>query len=175
MYNEACDILNNTLLQQKISYQLVPPHIHFWNTTERSIQTFKDYFIAGICSTDPKYPAQEWDRLLSQATITLNILQTSMTNPKLSAYAAIFGINDFNWCPLAPPGNKVIVHEKTENHRSWSHYGTDGCYIGPSMEHYRCVQCFMTATSSVRNVDTLTLFPATIPFPKMETEDYLQK
>ena len=43
------------------------------------------------------------------------------------------------------------------------------------MDHYICVQCFMTETSSVWNVYTLTLFPSAIPFPKIETEDYLQK
>ena len=33
----------------------------------------------------------------------------------------------------------------------------------------------MTEASIVRNVDTLTIFPATIPSPKMETEDYLRQ
>ena len=43
------------------------------------------------------------------------------------------------------------------------------------MEHYIRVQCFIPATSSVPNVDTLTLFPAAIQYPKIETEDYLQQ
>ena len=43
------------------------------------------------------------------------------------------------------------------------------------MEHYRSVQCFMPATSSVRNVDTLNFFPSATPLPKMETEYYLQQ
>ena len=33
----------------------------------------------------------------------------------------------------------------------------------------------MPETSSVCNVDTLTLFPDAIPYPKMDTEDYLQQ
>ena len=41
------------------------------------------------------------------------------------------------------------------------------------MERYICIQCFIQDTSSVHNVDTLTYFTATIPFPKMETEYYL--
>ena len=86
-----------------------------------------------------------------------------------------FGIHDFNRCPLAPPNTKVIVHEKTDNLRYCSPHGTYGWYIGPSMEHYRCVKKFIPTTSSVHNVDTLTLFPASIPFPKMETEDYLRQ
>ena len=46
--NEACGILNKTLLKQKISYQLVPPHIHLRNAAEISIHTFKVHFIAGL-------------------------------------------------------------------------------------------------------------------------------
>ena len=43
------------------------------------------------------------------------------------------------------------------------------------MEHYRCVQCFMPTTSSVRNMNTLTFFPAAIASPKTKTQDYLQQ
>ena len=35
--------------------------------------------IPGLCSTDSKYPAQEWDYLLLQVTMTLNLLRTSCT------------------------------------------------------------------------------------------------
>ena len=85
MDNEACDILKKNLLQQKISYQLVPPSIHSWNAAERDIQIFTDHFIAGLCSNYPKYPGQEWYRLLPQATMNLNLLWTSKKNPKLSS------------------------------------------------------------------------------------------
>ena len=93
MDNEAFDLLNKTLLNKKIPYQLVPLHIHRLNYAERSIQPFKDHFITVLCSTDPKYPAQEWYRLLPQATMTINLLCTYRTNPKLSAYVTIIGIN----------------------------------------------------------------------------------
>ena len=74
-----------------------------------------------------------------------------------------------------PPGIKVIVHEKTYNCWTWSLHFTDDWYIGPSMEHYICVQCFIPKTSSVRNVNTLTLFPDATPFTKMERKQYLQQ
>ena len=115
--NKAFDLLKKTLLKQNISYQLVTLHIHTRNTVERDIQNLKDHFIGGICSTDPKYSAHEWIYLLPQATTTLNLFQTSMKNPKLSAYAAISGIHEFNRCPLAA-GTKVIFHEKTDNPQS---------------------------------------------------------
>ena len=106
--------------------------------------------------------------------MNLNTLCTSSANPKLLAYAAIFSIHDFNRCPLAPPGTKVIVHEKTDNRRSWSPYVMYDWYIDPSMKNYGYVQCFMPTTSSLHNVYTLAFFPAAIPFPKTETEYYLQ-
>jgi hypothetical protein len=56
----------------------------------------------------------------------------------------------------------------------WAYHGEEGWYIGPSMHHYRCVQCFMPTTSKVRDVDTVDFFPTTIPFPSVSTEDYLR-
>ena len=114
MNNEAFDLLNNILLNQISLTRFPPLHILHHNASERPIQTFKDHFIAGICSTDPKYPVQEWERLLSQATMTLNLLRTSSTNQKISSYAAIFVLHDFNGSPLTPPSTKVIVHENTD-------------------------------------------------------------
>ena len=45
--------------------------------------------------------------------MTHNLLHKSRTKPKLSAYATIFGINNFNRCHLEPPSTKAIVHKKT--------------------------------------------------------------
>jgi hypothetical protein len=94
-------------------------------------------------------------------------------NPRLPAYASIFGVHNFNKHPIAPPGTRVVIHEKAENRKSWASHGTDGWYIGPSWGHYRCVKCFVPATSRVRDIDSVTFFPHVIPFPKTSTEDYL--
>ena len=94
---------------------------------------------------------------------------------KTIRHASIFGIHDFSCCYLATPGSKVIVHKNTDNCRSWSPDVMDGWYIGPSMEHYRCVKSSMPATSIFCNMDTHTFFSTVIPFPKMDTEYYLRK
>ena len=107
--------------------------------------------------------------------MTLNLLHTFHTKPKLSDYVVVFGIHDFNQCPLEPPVTKVTVNEKTDNCRSWSLRGIYGWYIVPSMEQYRCVKCFMPYTSSVFHVGTFTFSPADIPLTKMDTEDYLRQ
>jgi hypothetical protein len=100
--NEASLALINYLTQQGITYQLAPPYIHRRNNAERAIQTFKNHFIAGLCSVDPTFSLKLWDKLLPQATITLNLLRKSRINPCMSAYAQLDGHFDFNRTPLAP-------------------------------------------------------------------------
>ena len=100
-----------------INCQLAPPHIHRRNAAEYAICTFKNYFVAGLASADPEFPVAEWDRLLPQAQLTLNLLRNARSNPKLSARAYLFGNFNFNATPLAPPGTRVILHNKP-NHRT---------------------------------------------------------
>jgi hypothetical protein len=106
--------------QQNVTFQLVPPHVHRRNPAERAIGTFKDHFIAGLSTTDKRFPMHLWCQLIPQATITLNLLRASRLNPRLSANEQLNGTFDFNKTPLAPPGTKVIVHEKPQVRQSWA-------------------------------------------------------
>ncbi len=173
--NEASADLKKGLNKHGIAYQLVPPHVHRRNAAERAIQTFKNHLLAFLATCDPDFPVSEWDRLLFQAELTLNLLRNSRVNPRLSAYAYLFGNFDFNKTPLAPPGTRTIVHLKPDQRASWAFHGEEGWYVGPSMEHYRCVKCYLPTTARVRDVDTLQFFPKKIPFPKITTEDYLKQ
>ena len=173
MDNEASQELKSAMTKKDIQFELVPPMVHRRNAAERAIQTFKDHFIAGLASVDPQFPIQEWDRLLPQATITLNLLRNTRVNPKLSSYAYLFGVFDFNKTPLAPPGTKVSVHNKADQRASWARRGTPAWYIGPAMEHYRCVTCYDPATRKEKVCDTVEFLPHKIPFPKVTVEDYL--
>jgi hypothetical protein len=101
--NEASLALRNYLTKEGITYQLVLPHIHRRNNAERANHTFKNHLIAGICSVDPTFPLKLWDKLLPQATITLNLLRKSRINPRMSTYAQLNGHFDFNRTPLPPP------------------------------------------------------------------------
>jgi hypothetical protein len=102
--NEASTALKNFFTINDIAYQLVPPHCHRRNAAERAIKTFKDYFVAGLSSVDPSFPMHMWDRLLTLAEITLNLLRTSRLHPQLSAAAHYPGLMDYNRTDLAPPG-----------------------------------------------------------------------
>ena len=112
------------------SYQLVNPHIHRHNATERAIQTFKNHFIAGLSSVHKRFPMHLWCRLIPRGILSLNLLRGYRTNPKLSAHAQVHGAFGFNATPLAPPGSKIVIHEKPGVRGSWSLRGIDGWYIG---------------------------------------------
>jgi hypothetical protein len=135
--NEASLALINYLTQQGITYQLAPPHIQRRNNAERAIQTFKNHVIAGLCSVYPTFPLKLWDKLLPQAIITLSLLRKSRVNPRMSAYAQLNGHFDFNRIPVAPPGTRIIAHEKPDKRASWDPHGLDGYYLGPALDHYR--------------------------------------
>ena len=169
--NEASSALQKYLTKQDIDYQLSPPHIHRRNAAERAIRTFKNHFIAGLCSTDKLFPLHLWDKLLEQATITINLLRQSRINPKLSAYAQLYGAFDFNRTPLAPPGTRVIAHEKPKQRGTWAPHGVDGWYIGPAMNHYRCYRIQITKTNSERICDTVEFFPTHVTMPRLSSTD----
>ena len=173
--NEASTHLKAAMTKKQIEYQLVPPHNHRANLAERAIQTFKKHFKAGLATCNPLFPLAEWDRLLDQANITINMLRSARVNPKLSAYAYVFGEFNFSATPLAPPGTKVVSHHKPDQRKSWGPQGIEGWYVGPSMEHYRCVKCFFPTTRSTRDTDTVTFFPTTVKFPAVTSNDFLHQ
>ena len=173
--NECSTELKQALTKHNKKYELTPPNIHRRNAAERAIQTFKNHLMAGFTTCDKIFPLQEWDRLLPQAEITLNLLKTSRVNPKLSAYAYLFGNFDFNKTPLAPPGTKVLIHKKSGIRGSWDYHGVEGWYIGPSLEHYRCVKCYNPDTYTEIDTDTFQLIPNATPIPQHTALDGIEK
>ena len=173
--NETSGELLNAFQNNKVQYQLVPPDNHRRNAAERAIRTWKKHFIAGLCSTDPSFPMAEWDRLVKQGEITLNLLRNSRVNPRLSAWAYLFGQFDFNATPMAPPGTKVIIHSKPNTRASWDPRGMVGFYTGPALQHYRCCTCFVLKTRAERVTDTLTFIPAKIPIPELDATAHLHQ
>jgi len=134
--NECSNLLADYMTKQGIDYQLVPAGQHQRNAAERAIQTFKNHLIVGLCTTDTNFPLHLWDHLLNQAVLTLNLMRGSRINPNLSAWAQVFGNYDFNRTPIAPPGMKVLVHEKPENRNTWAPHAVEGWYVGPALQAY---------------------------------------
>jgi hypothetical protein len=151
----------------------VLPHCHRRNAAERAIRTFKEHFVAGISSVDPTFPLHLWDRLLPQAGITLNLLRTLRLHPQLSATAHFHGLVDYNKTAFAPPGCKIIAHEKPGKRRTWAPHGQHGYSLGPAMHHYRCQNVYISSTASERIVDTLEFFPHNYQMPQLSSTDRL--
>jgi hypothetical protein len=170
---EASTALKNFFTVNDIAYQLVPPHCHRRNTAERAIRTFKEHFVAGLSSVDPSFPMHLWDRLLPQAEITLNLLRTSRMHPQLSVAAHYHGLVDYNKTAFAPPGCKIIAHEKPGKRRTWAPHGQHGYSLGPAMHHYRCQNVYISTTASERIVDTLEFFPHNYQMPQLSSTDRL--
>jgi hypothetical protein len=116
------------------------------------------------------FPLYLWPELLPQAELTLNLLRASRLNPKLSAYAHLEGNFDFNRTPLAPPGTKVVAHDKHHN-KTWALHGLSGWYLGPAINHYRCYTTWITDTRGIRVSDTVDFFPAHVPTPQTSSAD----
>jgi hypothetical protein len=144
--NEALEALKKNFTARNMKFQLVAPHVHQQNAAERAIQTFTNHFLIGICSTNKKIPLHLWDMLIPHSVLTLNLLRQLRVKPKLSAYAQLNGPFDFNPTPVAPPGSRVIFHEKPRQRKTWAPHGVNGFYLGPAMERYRYhrVYCSMT-------------------------------
>jgi hypothetical protein len=61
--NECSAALKTFLRDEAVDFQLVPPGLHRRNAAERAIRTFKNHFIAGLCSVDKNFPLHLWDKL----------------------------------------------------------------------------------------------------------------
>jgi len=171
--NECSQVLKEYMTEQKVDFQLVPPGVHRRNAAERAIRTFKNHFIAGLCSVDKDFPLHLWDRLLPQAEISLNLLRGSRLNPQLSAWAQLNGTFDYNRTPLAPPGTRVVAHVKPSDRTTWSPHGLDGWYIGPALDSYRCYRIWIWETRAKRTCDTVEWFPTKVTLPYASSTDLI--
>ena len=144
--NECSENFKDALKKDGVTYQLVPSYQHRRNAAERAIRTFKKHFLAGLATCDQDFPLREWDWLLAQCKITLNLLRNARLNPKLSTWAYLFGNHDFNKVTLFSLGVKIILYMKPGKPTSWAFHGEIGWYAGPATQHYRYITCYIPAT-----------------------------
>jgi hypothetical protein len=140
-------------------WQHTPTDIHRRNAAKRGIHTIKNHLQAGLASTDEDFPLHLWCRLVHQAQLTLNLLRNSRINPRLLAGAQPNGQFDYNKTRIAPPGIRVVIHEKSSKQGTWAPHGALGFYIGTAPDHYRCWRVYVTKTQSERIGDTVKFFP----------------
>ncbi len=129
MDNEYSAAAKKYIWSEAINIQLVPPHNHRANATERAIATFKEHFIAALATVDMLCPLQLWDEFLPQVELTLNMLHFSRQNPKKSANQEVYSSFYFNKTPLAPLGTKALVYNDPGSQTSWAPHATNGFYV----------------------------------------------
>ena len=88
-------------------------------------------------------------------------------------YAYLYGNFNFQATPLAPLWTKVVANIDPQIRGSWELNGEVGWYVGPAMDHYRCVLCYFARTRTTRVCDTIKFFPHKIPFLEVTLKDHL--
>ena len=148
--NECSEEFKETIKENSMTYQLVPPNDHRRNVAEKAIQTFKDHFVSVLCGTDDDFPLQLWCQILRQAEHQLNLLRKSTLKPHMSAFAHMYGEHNYNAHPWAVLGCKVELHVMPSKRRTWDPHTKTGFYLGTSWEHYRCHEVWVKDTKSTR-------------------------
>ena len=171
MDNEVSNIFKEFLQAQHITLELTPAHVHRRNAAERAIRTWKNHFLSGLASLNPRFPMRFWSYLLPQSEITLNLLRQSRINPRLSAYAQLHGNYNFNSSPMAPPGCEIIAFQPPSQRPSWGYHGVKAWYIQPAMNHYRCIKAIAGETGREMTVETVEYLPHNFRMPRLSSQD----
>jgi hypothetical protein len=85
--NEAPEELKQAIRENKCRVELTPADMHRRNIAERGIQTFKGHFISVLAGVANNFPINQWDELLPQTVLTLNLLRQANVAPNISAWA----------------------------------------------------------------------------------------
>jgi hypothetical protein len=169
--NEAPRAYLDTIEEQGLEWELVPPHNHRRNVAEQAIQIAKGHIIANIMGCDPTFPLKEWHRILPQIEMTLNMLRASNVRPMISAHAYVYGQHDYNGMPLAPLGCATQCFAANSQRLTFGAHSMDSWYIGTSDEHCRCQKVFMKETKAERTTDTVIFHHKRITCPTVSAAD----
>jgi hypothetical protein len=171
--NQAAAAIKKFVTSRDCAIQFVEPYNHRVNAAERAIQTFKNHFISGLCTTDISFPLQLWNHLAHQAEITCNLLRRSRLNPNISAYHQLHG-HKYNWNahPLAPPGTRALILNPPALRTSWGPRAIDAWYCGPAMDHYRCSNFYVPETRAMRITSTYELYPTHCSLPTVSPHEH---
>ena len=109
---------------------------------------------------------KDWDRLLPQFNLTLNLLRLASINSNISTYTYIK--DNFDYVKM-----KVVAHEPETT--TLAPPGGEAWTIGPSFDHNRCIKSYYSKTKAERDVKTVTFLSSVVSVPKVTTDNFLQK
>jgi hypothetical protein len=173
--NEAPEKFKQAIRENNCRVELTPADMHRRNAAEKAMQTFKAHFKSVLAGVSDDFPIREWDELLPQTVLTLNLLRQSHVAPNISAYAYHHGSFDYNRMPLAPMGCAVQFHIKPDKRKTWGEHSMDGWYLKTSPEHYRCHIVFVKKTQATRVTDTVFFKHKYITQPEVKPADVIIK
>ena len=107
------------------------------------------------------FPTYLWGELLSQAFIPLNLLQKSRTCPKISVYAHLHGIYNFDTNPLSLPGVRALLYNDPNHRVSYGVHGDEAYYLGPAL------YIFFPLYIRNQNMCYCTIFPIDVSAPML--------
>jgi hypothetical protein len=120
----------------------------------------------------PVLSHNHWPALLHQAELTVNLLHAYSDLHSISAYNGIYREPyDFLSHPIAPCGTLIVLHNTRR--RIWDKFGLIGCYLGPSLSHYRSYHCLVADSDSYRVSDNIIMYPAPLGLPGASRFDQL--
>ena len=101
--------------------------------TEIGIQLYKNHFLSVLSGVDDSFPIYLWDKLTSQANLTLNLLRKSNATPSVSAHTRLFGNFDHNrmylyhhWEVLYTSTKMQTIHDHG-HHIQWKDGTSEHC------------------------------------------------
>ena len=159
--NVASKAVQAYLEAKNVNIKLVEPHNHRLNPSERAIETFNNHLIAGLSICNASFPSLLWNKSIPQAQDPLNMLRTSRVHTKLSAYAVLEGIHDFNRHLWAPPRTRATIFNPPETRTSFGPRDIYAWYIGPDPQHYCCYNFFLPSTGETAQVTNPHSTPST--------------
>ena len=148
--NETSMAYRQEIMETGMTYQLVPPDDHRRNIAEKTIQTWKDHFILVCSGVSAHFPMHLWCRLIPQAEKQLLLLRQSNVNPKISAFAYLYGPHNYNAQPFVPIGMEAMIHDKPSRQKTFAQHCSKGFVLGSSPEHYQCWNLWTTSTKATR-------------------------
>ena len=133
-----------------MTYQLVPPDDHRCNIAKKSIQFWKDHFIAVLSGAASISPFCLWYQVILQAEKQLFILRQSNVNKNISSYAHLHHNRYYYSIPFVPIGMEALINNITSQRKTWDEHAVKGWVLGTSDENYRFWRLWVQNTRATR-------------------------
>jgi hypothetical protein len=154
-----------------MEYELVPKGQHRRNIAKKAIQTWKSHAIGVLCGLPPSFPLFQWDELLPQIDMQVNLLRFSNIAPKVCSWTVLNGQHDFNRHPLAPLGIEIQMLDHPDKQKTWGTKSHPGHYLATSLHHYRYYFGWFSDTNAKRGSESVVFKHKYITSPTVTPAD----